>query len=131
MLSKDGIIKSGTLGGLPQFTQYSDNGGGVRLSEINIPIMSRQQNDMSHMSDDDLQFFLGSQGLNNPGSIIEQTGAISTNAQFDQFFPMGLGEKSRSTNSNHGFTGLNKNSIKGDQDLFSIQETDNAAKEVE
>jgi len=49
---------------MPQFTQFSDNGG-YRLSEINMPIMQIQNQDLSHISDDDLAFFLGNQGLNN------------------------------------------------------------------
>lgn len=51
MRSKDG---TSVFGGLPQFTQFSDNGGKERLSEINIPMMTQKQNDLSHMSDDDL-----------------------------------------------------------------------------
>ena len=100
---------------------------------------------MSHLSDDDLQFFLGSQGLNNPGtavsSLVEPAGThgmLNQNMmmQYDPLFPQqsSLYTDNGSSNkrSNNHLMGSfppmrsGKNSTY-EQPLFEIKEMDKEA----
>jgi hypothetical protein len=76
--------------------------------------MQIQNQDLSHISDDDLAFFLGSQGLsNNPSSLVD------TQPQFEPVTSQDMKRSSKILKAT------------SDRNLFAIKEVDNASKEVE
>ena len=77
---------------------------------------------MSHLSDDDLQFFLGSQGLNNPGTAVSSllepaSGTHGINhhlMQYDPLFP-----QQSSLYTDNGSSTTNNNNKRNNNHLMS------------